>query len=321
MLTLDSPMATMHSLPLDVVRAIPHGHVVDEVVSKLEEDLALALGSRLLSARPLLAQKLARATAIFPQGKNRGVMMVMMGTYRIPLNAADWRSSCGIRAAWLFDAWPDSLQDLRELVHTFGLTHLFVTAKQSALAIEKIVTPCQVEWLPEPLIDLGFSPVPWSKRKDSVMQFGRKYELYHDSLLYGMKSVHFDYRFEKTKGEVLFPTTEEFLFELGRTKISVCFPSDITHPERAGSVSTMTQRYLQSMASGCLILGSSPPEMIELFGYDPVVPADLNDPAGQLSNIIACSDEYLPLIERNLFEVKAHTVKNRANTITAALHN
>jgi hypothetical protein len=53
------------------------------------------------------------------------------------------------------------------------------------------------------------------------------------------------------------------------------------------------------MAAGCLILGHAPAEMIEFFGYNPVIEADPVRPAEQLSSILAHLDEHQDLVDRN----------------------
>ena len=60
----------------------------------------------------------------------------------------------------------------------------------------------------------------------------------------------------------------------GDAKVSVCFPSSTTHPQRSGSVETATHRYFESFASRCIVVGRAPAELVDLFGYNPVVEAD-----------------------------------------------
>ena len=99
---------------------------------------------------------------------------------------------------------------------------------------------------------------------------------------------------------------------LARSRISICVPSNITHPARAGDVETMTIRYLQSMVSKCLVVGYAPKEMIELFGYNPVVEIDMENPADQLLDILNNFVKYTPLIEKNYNSVlKNHTWRQR----------
>ena len=99
---------------------------------------------------------------------------------------------------------------------------------------------------------------------------------------------------------------------MAKSKISICVPSSITHPDRSGNIETMTVRYLQSMVSKCLILGRAPKEMITLFGYNPVIEIDSEDPEGQIISIINNYSNYFGLIEKNYQTVlEKHTWNKR----------
>ena len=107
---------------------------------------------------------------------------------------------------------------------------------------------------------------------------------------------------------------------MSRTKISICFPTSLTHPQRAGNIETMTNRYLQSMASKCLVLGKAPDEMIRLFGYNPVVDADFNHPVQQIKDILDNFGQYTELIEKNYRNVVMnHAWINRWEKISEIL--
>jgi hypothetical protein len=285
-------------------------------VHKLEDEIGRATGWAVEPSYGKLVQKLARACvatgAPFPFKKARDAFMVVMGTHRLPLNAADWLATRGRRIAWAFDVWPESYDAMVAYLKRYGIDALFVTAKQSADRLERTTTGCDVKWCAEPLIDLGFRPKPWNERKTDVLQMGRRYDKYHAKL--AAERRH-SYIYEEQKGQVIFPTMTEFLVGLGDAKVSVCFSSDLTHPDRAGDVSTATQRYFQSFASECVVVGNTPPELVNLFGYDPVVQADLDDPAGQIDTILASPDIYLPLVEKNKNEVRHHTVSHRIESI------
>ena len=305
-----------------IARAAPHRHVTDAIVRRLEDEVSEATGWRIDESASPLVQKLARFCARsslrdrFFRESDVGTFMVMLNPATIPHNAAKWLEPGNQRVAWLFDAWPSTDNDLLEAVERYTLDKVFVTARQSAQRLNEKTEHDRFAWCPEPLVDLGFRSKPWSERTIDVLQFGRRYDSYHDSLVRDTGAV---YLYQGEKGTVVFPSTEQFVEGLASSKISVCFPSDITHPERAGDVSTMTQRYLQSMASGCLLLGTSPPEMIELMGYDPVVQADMDDPAGQIRSICADPGAYAPLIARNMQEVARHSVARRMESILGEL--
>ena len=306
-----------------IVRAHRHRHVTDDVVHRLEEEMWHATGWPIEEPFAGFVQRVARGCAAaslpFPMRRQRDVFMVMMGPYRVALNAADWLATSGRKVAWMFDVWPNAYQDLADLVKRYKIDALFITSKQSADRLSRAVSGCDVKWCPEPLVDLGFRPKPFEERKTEVIQFGRRYGPYHDALVNDVKGIALGYVFEKRPGDVIYPTKTEFVIGLGDSKVSVCFSSDMTHPERAGDVSTTTQRYLQSFASGCIVLGNTPPELIQLFGYDPVVPANMRDPVGQIAEVLAFPEKYLPLVERNMKEVRNHTVKERAQTIMREL--
>ena len=128
--------------------------------------------------------------------------------------------------------------------------------------------------------------------------------------------------FEEKKGQLIFPTEKDLIDGLARTKISICVPSNITHPERAGDIETMTVRYLQSMASKCLVVGHAPQEMVELFGYNPVVEIDMEKPAEQIRDILENFTDYIPLIEKNYIETLAnHTWNDRWQQIRAIMQS
>jgi hypothetical protein len=63
-----------------------------------------------------------------------------------------------------------------------------------------------------------------------------------------------------------------------------------------------------------------PNEMRALFDYEPMIEIDLEQPAAQLAQILSEYERYLPLIERNLEEVRRrHQWTNRLETIERIL--
>ncbi|MGW1497782.1 hypothetical protein ACWCQW_04190 [Streptomyces mirabilis] len=77
----------------------------------------------------------------------------------------------------------------------------------------------------------------------------------------------------------------------------------------------MTQRYLESMASGCLVLGQAPPELVSLMGFNPVIEIDWRDPVQQVLDILASPSGWQPAVDRalsRLQEVGDWSVRVRA---------
>lgn len=223
------------------------------------------------------------------------------------------------KAVYLFDVWPAVWDRVEAFLEHFGVAHAFVSARQSADHLRGRVST-QIHWLPEGLDPAPFRHRPMAERDIDVLQMGRRYNRYHDQIVEPLAARGAVYRYEVVRGQIIFPTHADLVDGLSRSKISVCVPSSITHPERSGTVETMTLRYLQSMASRCLIVGHAPAEMVDLFGYNPVVEIDLHDPAGQLVHLLGAIDRYEPLIERNYQALhSAHTWAHRWAAMSEAV--
>jgi hypothetical protein len=218
----------------------------------------------------------------------------------------------GKRSVYMFDTWASSHKDIVEYVETYQLCNVFVSASQSAKRLQSMVNRPVFSWIPEGVNPDRYEYRAYVDKNIDVLELGRKYDVYHDHIVNALKDDERVHLYEKTKGKLIFPTEKNLIDGLARTKISICVPSNITHPDRAGDIETMTVRYLQSMASKCLIVGHAPQEMVELFGYNPVIEIDMEKPAEQIRDILENFADYIPLIEKNYAETLAnHTWNNR----------
>jgi hypothetical protein len=215
------------------------------------------------------------------------------------------------RNIYLFDAWPKSYNEIELFINTFNIKNVFFSSFQTTKYFKnRVKTNCV--WIPEGVDSSQYKFSEYNEKDIDVLQFGRKYDWYHNLILEPLKSNGYSYKYEKIKGDIIFKAQNDFIAGLGRAKISICVPANITHPENAGNVSTLTNRYLQSMASKCLIIGYKPYDMNKIFSYDPIIEIDKNNPVKQLLDILANYHDYIPLIERNYQEViNNHTWKNR----------
>lgn len=220
-----------------------------------------------------------------------------------------------LKVLWMYDAWEPLFDDIEKTIRAYKINLVFTASKQSADYFNTLNIPnFQSHWVPEGIDVSYYHFIPYEKRTIDVLQLGRKWNEYHEKI----KSIetHLVYKYEKKAGQIIFPTREEFLFGLGNSKISICVPSNITHPNITGSISTITNRFLQSMASRCLILGKLPNDMTYLFDYNPIIEIDEENPVEQIKSILANFDNYIPLIEKNYEIVKNfHSWDNRVSQI------
>jgi len=220
------------------------------------------------------------------------------------------------RALWTYDMWPDEMPKLLSAVEAHDIRLIFVSSRQATERLNEISNgryACY--WVPEAVDVETYRSKPMSKRSIDVLQCGRDWREYHHRIEPFCSEKGIVYRYQAKAYDPIFPARSDFLDGLADSRISICVPSAITHPKRSGDISTMTWRYLESMASKCLVLGRAPLEMKELFDYDPMIEIDLDRPGEQLLELLDDLPRYEELIERNYDYVRRH--HQWTNRITA----
>lgn len=134
---------------------------------------------------------------------------------------------------------------------------VFVTALESARFLARALPRSEVVHLPEATrLDRHDCGTCLADRNVGVLELGRRYPAWHEAVTEAVRlRSPLSHQYEAEPGRLVYPDERALRQGLSQTVISVCFPSSLTHPQRSGSVETMTQRYLESMASGCLVLG------------------------------------------------------------------
>jgi hypothetical protein len=222
---------------------------------------------------------------------------------------------------YMFDGWPRYMPWLVDFADHFNVKAIFFSARQSCQLFNqhRIGGEQRGHWLPEGIAPDDYAGLPVEGKVIDVLEFGRRHEAYHNQIRPALQAARAAHVYAKP-GELLFPSKHDLCHALSRTKICICFPSSVTDPERAEGVSTMTLRYLQAMISKCLVVGEAPLDIAEVFGYDPVIPYDNSDPAGQLLDVARNFDKYQPLVERNHAAVLSdHLWRNRLRSIRSLL--
>jgi hypothetical protein len=213
---------------------------------------------------------------------------------------------------YMMDAWPSYHPRIEKAIKILGIKTIFFSSRQVAdIFREKGVLEHSI-WLPEAVRIDKFYTQSQDKKDIDVLNFGRKWDEHHDKIVKVLEEAQISYIYEKIKGVIVLPTREDFLNALSRAKITICVPSNITHPERSGAISTITMRYFQCMASKTIVLGVAPEELKDLFGYNPILEINVAQPVEQIKNILDNLGQYSSLIEKNYQMVKEkHTWVNR----------
>lgn len=211
------------------------------------------------------------------------------------------------RVLWTYDVWGTEEQNVLNAAEAHDIKLIFASSQQGTDRLNEISNGrFDCYWMPEAVELEEYRSKPMSERTIDIVQFGRRWHEYHHGIEEFCRNHGIVYRFARGKGDRVFPTRAEFLDGLADSKISVCVPSAITNPERSGDISTMTWRYVESMASKCLVLGRAPLEMKLLFDYDPVIEIDMSRPGEQLLELLNNMPRYEELIEKNYDYVRRH---------------
>jgi len=206
---------------------------------------------------------------------------------------------------YMFDHWPHANEILIDWVRLFSINKIFFSALQSAELFNQSLGEERGIWVPEGIYPKRYELFSYHQKSIDVVEMGRRNEDYHGKIAPALNQCSYNHFFGRTP-----------VNPLPKSKISICFPSAVTHPERSGYISTMTLRYLQSMISKCLIVGEAPYDMKYLFDYYPVVEADTDNPGDQLVYILRNFGDYIPLIEKNYQTVmEKHLWSNRMEII------
>ena len=221
-----------------------------------------------------------------------------------------------LKVLYMFDPWTILNQLNENALRSYKVNIAFISAKQAVSYFNSINIPgFKAYWIPEAINSSLCKYSNYTEKNIDVIQYGRQWKWLHDKIEPFCNAQKINYSFQ-TK----FEPRNVILDTIAKSKITVCVPRILTHPEQ-GTLSTLTWRYFECMSSKCLIWGKAPSELVELFGYNPVIEIDMENPEKQLQELIANYSSYIPLIEKNYALVIAkHQWNNRIDDMLEILN-
>lgn len=201
---------------------------------------------------------------------------------------------------WSFDCWPAEYDAWEDFYKRIRVRLAFISARDSAAEMQRRLPDARIVWSPEATDPESYSPdKPLEQRQTAVLELGRRFPAFHEQIRPALRAREYRHLYEPTPGQKIFSTREALARGLGDSMVSICFPASMTHPEMVGGLETTTHRYFESMASKCVLFGHAPSELVDLFGYNPVVEASASDIAGHLVDILENLGDFMSLVERN----------------------
>lgn len=191
---------------------------------------------------------------------------------------------------FLWDCWPKSDEKLIIWLKRHNVKTCIITSSEAAERIKK-----QLPYLNIMVVSEGIDVAKYKPGKELV---NRTYDVYY----YGRQK---DFAYDKNnhKGlNVVYNGNDEVFYErLQDAKITVAVPRCDVVPQYdfTGGQETLTQRFWECMLSRMVMVGRAPKELIDLIGYDPVIPIDYVNYNEQITEIISHIEDYQSIVDKN----------------------
>lgn len=203
----------------------------------------------------------------------------------------------------LWDVWPRYWPRLISSLKRHHVQTLLCTSSQVCGYVAEKLPHIHAVHVPEGIDPAGYRDGgPLEERRTDILQIGRLMQPVHEAILQmRQSSPRLSYFYPEEPGRLVFPDFPSLCEGLASSKIVICYPRCRTHPEMAGDVETLTQRYWECMLSGTLIVGHAPKELVDLLGYNPVIELETDEDIGnRFSQILDNISSYQELADKNL---------------------
>jgi hypothetical protein len=284
---------------------VPFGtfeHVPDYTIQSLQRSLANH-GVRRMPAPSILAVTIGKGLGRlglrrrFWSWRNRILLVALMGEQEYRFFPYGCCFEC---VFYCYDCWPSRYDWWQRFFARYRTRTVFFSAKSAATEFARRCPEMYSFWLPEATDPKEYmTGRKLSERTTHVLELGRRYERIHEQLQPYLKSKSFRHLYEPVKGALIFPTKSALIRGLSESMISLCFPCSMTHPERSGNTETVTHRFFESIASRCLVVGHCPDELVEVFGYNPLVELNPETCVSEIQRILDNVDEFQHLVDKN----------------------
>lgn len=199
---------------------------------------------------------------------------------------------------FLWDVWPDKIAPLIRFVRRNKIRTLFCTSSQVVEILKSSLSGVDIYWIPEGIkVDAYPKGDNLKNRPVDILSYGRQMIPVTDKLRDLALSEKLNVLFREGDAH-LFSTFDDLVNGLQSSKISICYPQSVTHPERAQNIETLTQRYWEAMLTGALLVGHAPKELIEVCGYNPVIELG-DDSVKVVRDILSNIEDYQELADKN----------------------
>lgn len=225
---------------------------------------------------------------------------------------------------YAFDCWEPWWDHWERALRRFRVRVAMFSSHQAAAEMARRIPELRAHWIPEALDPTGYAgDRPLVERTVDVLEFGRRHATFGRHATRVLASLNARHVYPEPNARLVPDHDGRGVRDaLSNARALVCFPRCDTHPEKAGRVETVTARYFEGIFSGCVLVGRAPQELIDLFGYNPVVTVDPANPGEVLRRIVEEPGAFQELVTRNLIRARrVGTWDTRAQQVIRCLES
>lgn len=196
---------------------------------------------------------------------------------------------------FVWDCWPQYFDKMCSWLEKHDVKTAIFTSSQTAERIMERFPKMNVMWCPEAVDASCYKEgKPLRERSVDLLEFGRSNEKVFKAAL--PKIVNHVCTMQN--GKYIY-TNEQLYDVMGDAKVTITLPRSMTHPDVAGDIETLTQRYWECMLSRIVMVGHAPRELVELVGYNPVIELKEHHVAEQIAEVLAHINDYQEMVCKN----------------------
>lgn len=201
---------------------------------------------------------------------------------------------------FVWDCWPCYFDKMERWLKRHKVKTAIFTSRQEMDEMRMRIPEINYLWCPEAIDSENYNEgKKLAERSIYLLEFGRSNDVIleknplpkHED----MEWVHVTTQV----GDKFLYTNEQLHEVMQEARITICVPRSMTHPEIAGNIETLTQRYWEAMLSRIVIVGHAPQELIDVCGYNPVIEIEELSKYGGWSGLIRNISEFQALVDRN----------------------
>lgn len=204
-----------------------------------------------------------------------------------------------------WDCWPRYYDKVERWLRKHGIKTAVFTSSQEMAEIKRRIPDLRVFHCLEAVDTRLYGPgKELEEREIDILEFGRSNNKIINTQELETTEINgetLNHIVTKQGGVFIF-SNNELTEAMGNAKVTICLPKNITHPQLACNIETLTQRYWEAMLSRMVIIGHAPKELVTLIGYNPVIEFSFNSSVSlhnQVINVLEHIENYQQLVDKN----------------------